>query len=384
VNLRSSFYLQRASNVLGRVRDVATALSFAGGRLTPLSALGITAHLAAFFVGLASRDLAEVVAKWPRLTQACELHQVMREALLPAVRRRVDDWLHCKVEGQGVLVHMSAEWASGAFYVERDTAAALAWIRGRVWEQHGARISLVPVGRWGESVAVRPTAPAPVLDSSRARDAWQRIRPMVAAGEPRSILLDGKPRTGKSTIARQLLTLAEAELGRPLRVLRIAVSDFVYLSPSVVESAVDLLHPDALVLDDIDRFAGVDQLLDMFEAVRATTKLIITTCNNAEKMPIALRLPGRIDEVLVIAGAGPELAAQVMGPLWASLSEEQRGVVVNWPVKLVDELRIRLQNLGTTACAEIAELQQRLAVAEPAPTSAAPAAAPAAPGKAAP
>ncbi len=365
MNLRSSFRLQRASNILGKVRDVATALSFAGGRLTPLSALGIAAHLAAFFVGLASQDLGELVAKWPKLTQANELHQVMREALLPTVRRSVDDWLQCEVDGQGVLVHMGADWAGGAFYVERDPEAVLAWLRDRIWEQHGARASLVPVGRWGDSVAVRPTAPAPALDSTVAREAWARIRPMVVAGETRSLLLDGKPRTGKSTLARQLLVLAEQDLGRPLRVLRISVSDFAYLAPSVVESAVALLRPDALVLDDIDRFAGVDQLLDMFEAVRTTTRLIITTCNNAAKLPQALRLPGRIDEVMVITGAGAELAAQVMGPLWAGLRDHQRSVVMGWPVKIVDELRIRLQNLGTTADAEVQDLQRRLDAAEP-------------------
>lgn len=370
MNLRMSFHLQRAGNWLGKVRDVATALSFAGGRLTPLSALGIGAHLASFLVSIASKDLADVVSGWPKMTQAQELHSIMRDALLPMVRRRVDSWMHCEVEGQSVLVSMAEDWAAGSFYAERDVEAITSWMRAQTWERLGLQLTLAPVGRWGEGVTLRPTAKAPTLDSERAREVWQRVRPMVLAGEPRSVLLDGPPRTGKSTIARQLLVHAAADLGRPLRVLRISVSDFSYLNPSVVQAAVDFLRPDALVLDDIDRFAGIDQLLDLFEAVRATTALLITTSNHAEKLPLALRLPGRIDETLVIAGAGDDLAAEVMGFAWQALTCEQRAVVASWPVKLVDELRIRLQHLGTSAAVEIANLQGRLESAKPPETAA--------------
>lgn len=364
MKISTSFQLQRASNILKRVSDVATALAFAGGRLTPLSILGIATHLATFIVGCASKEMSEVVADWPQLTTASELHSLMRSALVPTARRYVDEWMLCDVEGQGVLVRMGAEWSRGTFYVERDREALLAWLRERTWQRYGNHLTLAPVGRWGEEVALRPMGPAPVHDSERAREVWRRVRPMVLAGETRSVLLDGKPRTGKSTIVRQVLRTAEAELGRPLRVLRIIVSDFLYLSPSVIVSAVELYQPHALVIDDVDRLGGLDQLLDMFEQIRATTLLVLVTSNDSSKLPLALRLPGRIDEVLEVKGAGVDLAREVLGPLWAGLTVEQQGAVASWPVKVVDELGIRMRRLGTTAEAEIVDLTTRMAAAE--------------------
>lgn len=360
MNLRTMFALRRTSDVLGKVRDAATALAFAGGRITPLSALGVLTHVAAFVVGVCGRDFASVAARWPRLSIASELHRLVYAALDTAAVHRASEWTHCDIGGHAVLMNMSAEHMSGAFHVEGDAVDVLAWVREQSWKRIGANALLAPVGRWGDSVDLRPSNEPAGIDSSRAREIWARVAPVLAAGHPRAVLLDGPPRTGKSTVARELVRRTAEMLQRDARVLRIAVSDFTYLAPSVVAGAVELLRPDILVLDDIDRFAGTAQLLDLFEGVRQNIRLLVATSNNPKALPVALRLPGRIDEVVHVGGAGAELATAIMEGLWPRLTVEQQDTIAAWPVALIHDLRLRLELLhGAQADAEIAELQRR-------------------------
>lgn len=374
MKLGNVFRLRRVGDTLSKVKDVATALALAG-RLTPLSAVGIAAHLAGFVVSLCSRDMAEVARDWTRLTIAPELHRILRAALAPHVRHRADSWIHCEVLGVGVLAEMGAEYVTGSFYVDGDPTPLLVHLRDEVWRQAGLRARLAPYGRWGESVDVLPSPEPPDIDSEAARSAWGRVGPMLAAGEPQGVLLDGVPRTGKSTIARRLVSLYEAQLGRPTRALRFAVADFYILSPSLVEETAALLRPDALLIDDLDRLGSADHLLGLFERLRLHVPLVVASSNDAAKLPIALRLPGRFDLVIEVKCAGHDLARSVAGPVWDGLTAEQRALAAGWPVSLVRALRLRVELLpGCDVSATVAELEQRAAeTLRPQPSPATPA-----------
>lgn len=359
MKLRTMFALRRTSDVLGKVRDAATALAFAGGRLTPLSAIGILTHVAVFVVGISSRDLTTVAAAWPQVRIPSELFGILHSVIDSIALHRSDSWSHAEVCGHSVLSNDERS----LLHVDGDAAVqqeVLAWVRDALWDRLGRSVLLAPVGRWGDIATLRPSHERAAIDSARAREVWARIAPMLAAGHTRAVLLDGPPRTGKSTIARQLVQNLGGLLGRAPRVLRIAVSDFTYLQPSVVSSAIELLRPDVLVLDDVDRFPGGSQLLDMFEAVRPHLRLLVATSNNPKALPVALRLPGRIDEVLLVGGAGDDLAEHIMGGLWTRLDAAQRATVAGWPVALIEDLRLRLTHLaGAQISDEIAGLQQR-------------------------
>jgi hypothetical protein len=375
LNLRTVFRARRAGEVLGKVRDVATALVLGGGRLTPLSVLGIVVHAAGLVVSLLSPNMRTVSQGWTRLTLTQELHRLVRSAIAPHTVHSDGEWLHAEIGDQGVLTDMQADSVSGSFYVERDAAALLAHVRESTWRASGNRARLAPFGRWCDSVDVLLSPEPPDVDSTAAREAWAKVAPFLAVGEPRGVLLDGVPRTGKSTIARRLAALREVQLGRPARVLRVAVSDFFLMSPSVVEEAAALLQPDVLLIDDVDRFPATDQLLGLFERVRAHCPLVVASSNDGAKLPIALRLPGRIDLVVEVKSAGPELARHVAGPLlWSALGEAQRGTVAGWPVRLVTELRMRRELYdGCDLATEIEELEVRAAAAlRPAIASATP------------
>lgn len=369
LKLGNVFRLRRAGDTLGKVKDVATALALAG-RLTPLSAIGIAAHLAGFVVSLCSRDMAEVARGWTRLTIAPELHRILRTAIAPHVRHQADTWVHAEIGGLGVLADMGPEHIAGTFYTDADPAPLLTHLRDEVWRQAGLRARLAPFGRWGESVDVLPSLEPPDIDSTAARLAWASIGPMLAGGEPQGVLLDGVPRTGKSTIARRLVSLYEAQLSRPARVLRFAVADFCLLSPSLVEEAASLLRPDVMVLDDLDRIGFADQVLGLFERLRLYVPLVVASSNNATKLPVALRLPGRFDLVLEVKCAGAELAQSVAGLTWERLTIDQQTLAAGWPVSLVRALRRRIELLPVCdIAAAVAELESRAVEALRPPTS---------------
>lgn len=373
MNLRQRFALKRASDTLARVKDLATALAFISRKPGPLALLGLAAHLANVVVGAMECDIAAGVASWHRLQVSDEMHMPVTEVLQRACIRQENSWHHSIVEGRSVLFHM--ERSRGEFYAERDPQVVMAWIRAQLWQQTGARTELVAQGPWGDIMGMRAWTPPPALDSARAREVWALIEPMMRAGEVRSLLLDGMPRTGKSTIVRRLIELAEDLLGRRLRVLRIGVADFQYLRASAIAGAVRLLEPDVLVVDDLDRFGANDTLLDLFEQLRQHVSLVLTTSNDPTKIPVALKLPGRIDEVYSIPGAGPEMAECLLGPFWGQLSAAEQAMIELWPVGLIHELRVRATCRGADRLSvEVLDLEKSAELARgPAKILAAPA-----------
>lgn len=231
-------------------------------------------------------------------------------------------------------------------------------MREAFWAMTGPRARLKPCG-W-EKVSVVASAEGPAHPSARAAVTWARLSPHLAAGEPRALLLDGPPRTGKSTIVRRLLALEEERTGGPIRVLRVVVSDFEWLRPSVVLEIVRFLQPAALVVDDLERFAWADKLLDLFEGIRATSRLVLATTNDAGRLPLALRLPGRFDELERVDGVGAEAAATLAPEAWSRLDAAERTTVERWPLGLVRELELRVVRRAADPAAEIADLARRL------------------------
>lgn len=349
VKLSHHFALQRACLILGRIRETATLLAMSG-RVTPMSVLGLATHGLGLVVGLAAKDIAEVAGGWPAVAVPSEIAAAVERAMAPTARRSVGGWTHCEAPGQELLLH-----SDGAARAEKDPEAAADVLREALWAATGPRARLRPGKGW-DHVDLAASAEGAAHQSDRADAIWARIRPHLEAGEPRAVLLDGPPRTGKSTIVRRLLELEEARLGRPARVVRVIVSDFDWLRPSVVQAVAQFLRPDALVVDDLDRFSWPERLLDLFEAVRATTRLILTTSNDGARLPLALRLPGRIDEVERVEGLGPSAASAIAPTAWGHLTEAERLLVAAWPLGLARELELRVIRRGADPSAEVASL----------------------------
>lgn len=188
------------------------------------------------------------------------------------------------------------------------------------------------------------------LRSNQGPQIAEATLPMLGSG--RSILINGKPGVGKSTMAEEIAL--SMNLGRTVLLEPGAVgyrkqgeiaSNHKNAAPVSANSSasfamtLQLLRPGVVIVDDIDK---INLPLSDLEAMRRVAKLVILTCNNGDYddvLDAAEIRPGRIDEVFNIE---PEHAKR--RPPFDKLSDEDWEIVSHWPVASLNELEKRLEN----------------------------------------
>lgn len=66
-SLRTSFRLKQSGEFLEKLKGIATAVTFVGGKITPLALAGLTVHALGVVIGLLHKDLPSVAARWHRV-----------------------------------------------------------------------------------------------------------------------------------------------------------------------------------------------------------------------------------------------------------------------------------------------------------------------------
>lgn len=231
----------------------------------------------------------------------------------------------------------------------KDEGKLRLFARRRMWDCAGAgslmRFTRL-TGRFWESVPYEMAADLQETDTiSMLR---RRTKAFVAAGRSRSFLLEGEPGTGKSTAAVYLAR----EFG-----LRAAIVEASELADSGPADLIDLLRPDVLIINDIDRLhpTAQVQLLAVLEQVKKTLKLIFATTNDRRRLIEAIRRPGRLDDFVSIHGLDLE-EVQRFAPDLPELHE----AMVGWPIAYVLDMQHRFAVIGDDARREFDEVRSRL------------------------
>lgn len=283
------------------------------------------------------------------------VHAAIRQTCqYPTVDLRKEDPLIYLVEAPQVkilVVLANDRWRSGIYVqAEEGVEPARAVICELVWKAYGSRIeaamgenfSLV-LGAWKHSTGMR---------SGRADELHARVQLFLDAGVHRSIILHGPPGTGKSCAARHVATKVGG------LVLAVSAADFAGLPEECVEFLAEVMRPDVLIVDDIDRFGDRRAaMLHRLEVVCRSVKLLLATANNIGWMDSATIRPGRFDEVVVFDHLEPGAVESVIGGVVPS---EVLTRVAQWPIAFVTELRRRVDVLGVEAAlAELPGLETR-------------------------
>jgi hypothetical protein len=210
-------------------------------------------------------------------------------------------------------------------------------------------------------LALDPHEAGEVVPTAQMRALQRRLGRFLEAGLTRSCLLVGPPGTGKSQAIRWLvrhlgMTSVRVDLGVLGRMHGYYGGQNVSTS---LETLLQLLRPEAMILDDLDRVAPSGPLLHFLELATRTCRLVLASANCVDKMMGAALRPGRFDDLVRFERLDPEVLRTLLGDdvdLFARLE--------HLPAAYVAEFLKRRRALGRAeAEAEIAELDTRRALA---------------------
>jgi hypothetical protein len=234
----------------------------------------------------------------------------------------------------------------------RDLAAL------RLWEAVGPS----QFGRVHDGEARTYTPPSGLIETAAIRSVEARIRYFSQESTARSVLLQGEPGTGKTSLAYYL----SQKLG--YRTLVVDADDLCVSSIwssngsaqtlSTIETLM-MMRPSAVVINDIDRLADEQQvsLLQLLDNIKDYASLIFCTTNHYRSLIEAIRRPGRLDDLIFVHGLSLD-EVQAVAPSVPHLHQH----MVGWPIAYVREVQTRVTVLGTAmAVPEFEDVKLRLA-----------------------
>lgn len=212
---------------------------------------------------------------------------------------------------------------------------------------------MVPNGYGGSSVKFDLVTEENIaIPSQTAKDLSAYLKRYMEKGLSRSIILNGPPGTGKSTMAHSVLDELD------LKTLKVKYNKNTNSSVlGIISFLVEAFDIEAILLDDFDYFAETTSLLGLLEWIHRHTKLAIAITNSLKSFPPAVIRPGRFDELRTIEHLDEEVMRTVLGDLYGSLSHR----VEKWPIAYVNELTLRVRtNVNGNVEEYISELQSRV------------------------
>ncbi len=191
------------------------------------------------------------------------------------------------------------------------------------------------------------------LQSTRADQLVANYKRAFAVNISRTVMLEGPPGTGKSTLAQSIIRQLD------LRAVRICIEDINSYSIPTIMELIRIFKPNAIIIDDFDRCDLDTQklLLELQEWFLQNAKLTIVTVNDKMSLDQALMRPGRFDEIITIKELDDVSIRNILGVYYDEVGDQFK----KWPVAYINEYMKRRQYMSVTeAKSSITELQKRV------------------------
>ncbi len=190
-----------------------------------------------------------------------------------------------------------------------------------------------------------------IYPSQTAENVLNRMSKFISKGYNRSIILYGRAGTGKSSAIKYIAN----KIGK--YTLRINVKDMDNLDSDDILTAIMMLRPDTLIIDDFDRLIKPDKFLSELEKFNDSIKLFMVSVNNISNFDDAVIRPKRFDDVIKIE----KLDNTIIDNLIGDVPKEIYKRLSSMPMAYIDEFHKRKNVLGVDeAILEVEELESRI------------------------
>ena len=241
----------------------------------------------------------------------------------------------------------------GPYVREARREATYRVLGERVWRRlGGARLIYGSAG-----LALDPFAgDATAIATAQMRELADRMRRFLAADLARSYLFAGPPGTGKSIAIRWLVDeLALTSVRIDLAALSRLHSGYSQPVTTSLETLLQLMRPEVMILDDLDRIRVSAPLLAFLELAGRTCKIVVASANCVDAMMGAAIRPGRFDEIIPVDRLDPCVLRTLLGS-----DQDLFDRLAHLPAAYVIDFLKRRRVLGRApALADLAELEQR-------------------------
>jgi SpoVK/Ycf46/Vps4 family AAA+-type ATPase len=174
-----------------------------------------------------------------------------------------------------------------------------------------------------------------IFETEITTELKESIKPYLDNNIKTGLLLYGPPGTGKTSSAYKITR----DLGLTTIVIDSSMAGILANSHQSIYEIINSTSPDALIIDDFNRFT-VSNDLGFLDKVKKMVKLLILTVNDIPTNTAMLR-PGRIDMRKEINLLDKQIVCQFLGE-YTHLYD----VVKGWPISYINALKIEIKVHG--------------------------------------